>query len=81
MEIIDMVITRIRFSGRKSRRVNNSLQRPDLALQKSVSPTDPPFHGPGPKGPHGPAKTNKTNYGNDIWKCVINHLYEYIINN
>jgi hypothetical protein len=36
MKMVDMVITRIRFSGRKSRSVNNVFQRPDLGLNKSV---------------------------------------------
>jgi hypothetical protein len=36
MEMVDMVITGIRFSGRKSRSVNNFTQRPDLGLQKSA---------------------------------------------
>jgi hypothetical protein len=31
MKIVDMVITRTRFSDRKSRSVNNSVQWPDFA--------------------------------------------------
>ena len=34
--MVDMVITTIRFSGPKSRSVNNFLQRPDFGVQKSA---------------------------------------------
>ena len=34
--MVDMVITGTRFSGRKSRSVNNSLRRPYLGLQKAA---------------------------------------------
>jgi hypothetical protein len=36
MEMVDMVIARIWFSGRKSRSANNYLQRPDLRLENAA---------------------------------------------
>ena len=38
MEMVDMVITRISFSGRKSRSVNNFLQRLVFGLRGDFSP-------------------------------------------
>jgi hypothetical protein len=38
MAMVDMVITRIWFSGRKSRSVNNSLQRPVFGLRWDFIP-------------------------------------------
>ena len=43
MEMVGVIITRIWFSGRKSRSVNNFFQRPDLGLRWNFTPrVNPP---------------------------------------